>query len=98
MLGDITAESDIYIVCGRTDMRKSTDGLCANSQGGAEASATVYSIVEMAEAYNLNIFKYLSYVLEQRIDADSADEGLLDSLAPWNKDVVSLCANDTERQ
>lgn len=72
--------------------------LFSDSQGGAEASATVYSIVEMAKAHNLNIFKYLSYVLEQRIDADSADEGLLDSLAPWNKDVISLCANDTERQ
>ncbi|MCR4750388.1 MAG: IS66 family insertion sequence element accessory protein TnpB [Lachnospiraceae bacterium] len=29
MLGDITAASDIYIVCGYTDMRKSVDGLCA---------------------------------------------------------------------
>ena len=29
MLGDITAASEIYIVCGFTDMRKSIDGLCA---------------------------------------------------------------------
>ena len=29
MLGDITAVDEIYIVCGRTDMRKSIDGLCA---------------------------------------------------------------------
>ena len=29
MLGDITAASEIYIVCGYTDMRKSIDGLCA---------------------------------------------------------------------
>ena len=29
MLGDITAVSDIYIICGYTDMRKSIDGLCA---------------------------------------------------------------------
>ena len=28
MLGDITAVSDIYIICGYTDMRKSIDGLC----------------------------------------------------------------------
>lgn len=28
MLGDITAADDIFIVCGRTDMRKSIDGLC----------------------------------------------------------------------
>ncbi len=29
MLGDITVATDIYIVCGYTDMRKSIDGLCA---------------------------------------------------------------------
>ena len=29
MLGDISVASDIYIVCGYTDMRKSIDGLCA---------------------------------------------------------------------
>lgn len=29
MLGDITAATDIYIICGYTDMRKSIDGLCA---------------------------------------------------------------------
>lgn len=29
MIGDITAASKIYIVCGYTDMRKSIDGLCA---------------------------------------------------------------------
>jgi len=28
MLGDVTAASEIYIVCGYTDMRKSIDGLC----------------------------------------------------------------------
>ena len=32
MLGDITAADDIFIVCGRTDMRKSIDGLCAMIQ------------------------------------------------------------------
>lgn len=29
MLGDITVLDKIYIICGRTDMRKSIDGLCA---------------------------------------------------------------------
>ena len=28
MLGDITAATDIYIICGYTDMSKSIDGLC----------------------------------------------------------------------
>ena len=29
MIGDITAATEIYIVCGYTDMRRSIDGLCA---------------------------------------------------------------------
>lgn len=29
MLGDITVASEVYIVCGYTDMRRSIDGLCA---------------------------------------------------------------------
>ncbi len=29
MLGDISAATKIYIVCGYTDMRRSIDGLCA---------------------------------------------------------------------
>ncbi len=29
MIGDVTVASEIYIVCGYTDMRKSIDGLCA---------------------------------------------------------------------
>lgn len=29
MLADISSVDAIYIVCGRTDMRKSIDGLCA---------------------------------------------------------------------
>lgn len=29
MLGDISALDNVYIVCGRTDMRKQIDGLCA---------------------------------------------------------------------
>lgn len=29
MLGDISVLDRVYIVCGRTDMRKSIDGLCA---------------------------------------------------------------------
>lgn len=29
MVGDISRATNIYIVCGYTDMRKSIDGLCA---------------------------------------------------------------------
>ena len=33
MLGDLTAATDIYLVCGYTDMRKSIDGLRAIVEG-----------------------------------------------------------------
>ena len=29
MIGDISVATNVYIVCGRTDMRKSINGLCA---------------------------------------------------------------------
>ena len=29
MIGDISMATNVYIVCGRTDMRKSINGLCA---------------------------------------------------------------------
>ena len=29
MLGDISVLDNVYIVCGRTDMRKQINGLCA---------------------------------------------------------------------
>ena len=29
MIGDISVAANVYIVCGRTDMRKSINGLCA---------------------------------------------------------------------
>ena len=38
----------------------------SDSVEGAEASAIAYTMIEMAKAHNLNIYQYLSYVLEQR--------------------------------
>lgn len=39
--------------------------LFSDTPTGAEASATVYTIVEMAKAHGLNIYKYLKYLLER---------------------------------
>ena len=43
---------------------------------GATASALVYTMVEMAKANELNIYKYLTYLLEQRPSEDMSDEQL----------------------
>ena len=67
--------------------------LFSDSPQGAEASATAYSIVEMAKANNLNIYKYLTYILEQRPDNNWSDEQL-ETIAPWNKAVIDVCKNN----
>lgn len=66
--------------------------LFSDSVEGATASATVYSIVEMAKAHNLNIYKYLVYLLEHSPSAKMSDEEL-DLLAPWSQEVKELCLN-----
>lgn len=38
--------------------------LFSNTPKGAEASVMVYTMVEMAKPHNLNIYKYLNYLLE----------------------------------
>ena len=41
MVGDISRATNIYIVCGYTDMRKSIDGLCAPLQKTACSTGAV---------------------------------------------------------
>lgn len=44
MIGDISIASNVYIVCGRTDMRKSIDGLCAIIQDQLQMTPDTNSI------------------------------------------------------
>lgn len=44
MIGDITRADNLYIVCGRTDMRKSIDGLCAIIRDQLNAEPNTRSI------------------------------------------------------
>lgn len=56
MLADISSVDAIYIVCGRTDMRKSIDGLCAiDCSVFLESSikSNAYFIQDEAEKMNL---------------------------------------------
>lgn len=54
-----------------------------------EASAIAYTMIEMAKAHNLNIYQYLSYVLEQRPNENWSDEQLAE-LAPWSEKLQTL--------
>lgn len=64
--------------------------LFCDTPTGAEASAIVYSLVEMAKDNNLNVFQYLKYLLEQRPNASMTDDQLA-KLLPWDEDVVKVC-------
>ena len=63
--------------------------LFSDSVEGAEASAIAYTMVEMAKAHNLNIYQYLSYVLEQRPNENWSDEQLAE-LALWSEKLQTL--------
>ena len=63
--------------------------LFSDSVNGANASAVVYTMVEMAKAHDLNIYGYLKYLLEQRPSEEMTDEQLSE-LAPWSEKLQSI--------
>lgn len=65
--------------------------LFSDTRKGAEASATVYTMVEMAKAHNLNIYKYLNYLL-QNLPCTKMTDTALAKLAPWDPDVIANCS------
>lgn len=65
--------------------------LFADTPKGADASAAVYTMVEMAKAHGLNIYKYLNYLLE-RLPGTKMSDNALSKLAPWDPEVIAICA------
>ena len=63
--------------------------LFSSSVEGANVSAVVYTMVEMAKAYDLNIYGYLKFLLEHRPSKDMTDEQLAE-LAPWSEKLQSI--------
>ena len=57
---------------------------------GASSSAIIYSIAETALANGLNVYKYITYVLEKRPTEEMADSEL-EKLLPWNDKVFEIC-------
>lgn len=64
--------------------------LFCDTPAGAEASAIVYSMVEMAKANHLNIYKYLNFLLSKRV-SETMEDHQLDLIAPWGQDTLSQC-------
>lgn len=65
--------------------------LFSDSSDGATANAMYLTIVEMAKAYDLNLYEYLKFLLEHRPNENMADEEL-DYLAPWSIDMQKQCS------
>ena len=63
--------------------------LFSKSVEGANASAVVYTMVEMAKAHNLNIYGYLKFLLEHRPNQNMTDEELAE-LAPWSEKLQAI--------
>ena len=64
--------------------------LFCDTPGGAHASATVYTMVEMAKAHGLNVEKYLTFLLDKRPHAGMPDEEL-EKLVPWSDEARAYC-------
>jgi len=65
--------------------------LFTNTPNGANASATLYSIVETAKENGLIPFEYLKYLLERLPNIDTKDRDALDTLLPYSQDIPDYC-------
>ena len=73
----------LTVMCLRT-YRK--NWLFCDTPNGAQASAIVYTMVEMAKANGVNVYHYLTYLLEKLPDDRMSDDEL-ELLVPWNETV-----------
>lgn len=62
--------------------------LFADTVNGAKANAVYYSFIESAKANNLNIYKYIKYLLEElpQLEGPQAEENI-EKYLPWSKDL-----------
>ena len=69
--------------------------LFSDTPDGAHANTIYLTIVEMAKAYDLNLYDYLEFLFTKRPNKNMTDKEL-DQLAPWNKDVQKICKKNNE--
>lgn len=64
--------------------------LFSDTPKGAEASSLVYTMIEMAKANDLNVYKYLEFLLAHRPNETMTDAQLED-LTPWTEKAKASC-------
>ena len=68
-----------------------------DSLDGANVSAIIYSITEMAKANNLNPFRYLEHVLTVLKDhQDDREYSFIDDILPWSEKLSAICRSKTK--
>ena len=76
--------TQFFLLCSVEHNKK--NWLFCDTPNGAQASAVVYTMVEMAKANGVNVYHYLTYLLEKLPNDRMSDEEL-ELLAPWNENV-----------
>ncbi len=69
--------------------------LFSDTLEGATANSLYLTMIEMAKAYDLNLYEYLKFLLENRPSMRMSDDELA-KIAPWDKRVQELCKNKME--
>lgn len=68
------------------------------SPKGAQAAATIYSILLSAQENKLSPYMYMEYVLERLPSIDPSDEGEIRRLLPYNKDLPKYLRQLTAKE
>ena len=71
--------------------------LFADTVAGAKANAVWYSIIESAKVNNLNIYKYINYLLEElREQEGEQKEENIEKYLPWSDELPKEIRNFEE--
>ena len=71
--------------------------LFADSVEGAKTNAVMYTLIESAKVNNLNIEKYIRYLLEELPQLENVqDEDVLEKYLPWSKELPADVLNYNE--
>ena len=68
--------------------------LFADTVDGANANAIYYSLIESAKINNLNIYKYINYLLEvlPQLEGEQIEEDI-EKYLPWSKELPEEIRN-----
>ncbi|MFJ6207372.1 transposase domain-containing protein [Lysinibacillus sp. NPDC092081] len=88
MKHDFTNVQNIYIICGKTDMRKGIN------EAGAKANAICLSLAETAKANGIDFYQYLVTLMTELPNLPIHQQPeILNNYMPWSKKSKSYVQN-----